>query len=411
MKLKATSLLTLQADSLAAGQAAGATIAASFQDDPLRLLLVYGSINHDQAALLEGLREAAGPDVRVVGCSAQGIVANGELTEEGFALGVMGLGGSELGGATAIAHQIDQAPRDCGRALGQELKAELGRQPALVGLLYDASCGADVEQMLAGMRFELSCPVIGAGASHLWGPPVTTYQYFGAEAFDRSAVAFGLTGPFETELAVCHGTSPTGVAMTVTRSEGNRLLELDGRPALDVFREAVGLEPGQLVHQDHLGSSAIAIERMVRVSGPEGVRVEPAYLIRAATGFDHQTGAVVVQAGIPSGTRVFFHHRTVSAVLDGTRVMGQELALRLRGKTPWAVLGFECCARTAPFLGMKATIRENAELREQVGCDVPWLGMMAWGEIAPSGGEPAFHNYTYPLAVLVERAESRGSAA
>jgi hypothetical protein len=239
---------------------------------------------------------------------------------------------------------------------------------------------------------------------------VTTYQYFGAEAFDRSAVAFGLTGPFETELGVCHGTSPTGVAMTVTRSEGNRLLELDGRPALDVFREAVGLKPGELVHQDHLASSAIAVERMVRVPGPEG-HTEPAYLIRAASGFDPQTGAVVVQAGIPSGTRVVFHHRTASAVLDGTRVMGQGLAERLRGKRPWAALGFECGARTAPFLGIKATIREHSELREQVGCEVPWLGMMAWGEIAPSGGEPAFHNYTYPVAVLVERAEPPGSSA
>jgi small ligand-binding sensory domain FIST len=35
-----------------------------------------------------------------------------------------------------------------------------------------------------------------------------------------------------------------------------------------------------------------------------------------------------------------------------------------------------------------------------VAPDAPWLGMLAWGEIAPVGGEPAFHNYTYPLVVL-----------
>jgi len=28
------------------------------------------------------------------------------------------------------------------------------------------------------------------------------------------------------------------------------------------------------------------------------------------------------------------------------------------------------------------------------------LGLLAWGEIAPCGGEPEFHNYTYPLIVL-----------
>jgi hypothetical protein len=28
--------------------------------------------------------------------------------------------------------------------------------------------------------------------------------------------------------------------------------------------------------------------------------------------------------------------------------------------------------------------------------------MMAWGEIAPCNGRPAFHNYTYPVVVLTE---------
>jgi hypothetical protein len=403
MRVRAASLLTLEPDSLAVGEAAGRSIRQAFETDPLRLMLVYGSINHDQVALLEGLSASVGPDVPVVGCSAQGVIANGELTEEGFALGVMGFGGSELEVATAVAHEIERAPRDRGRRLAAALKAQLGGEPGLVCLLYDASCGADVEEMLAGLRSELSCPMVGAGASHIWGPPVTTYQYFGTAAFNRSAVAFGLAGPFETEIALCHGTSPTGVAMTVTRSEGNHLVEFDGRPALEAFREATGLEPGEPVHQDHLGSWAIAVERLVCTLGPEGPETRPVYLIRSATGFDYDAGAVIVQAGIPAGTRVVIHHRTVSAVLDGTKVMGRELAERLVGKRPWAVLGFECGARTAPFLGLEKTIRENADLRQVVGVDVPWLGMMAWGEVAPTGGEPTFHNFTYPLAVLVER--------
>jgi hypothetical protein len=30
--------------------------------------------------------------------------------------------------------------------------------------------------------------------------------------------------------------------------------------------------------------------------------------------------------------------------------------------------------------------------------------MMAWGEIGPCGGEPGFHNFTYPLLLLVDAA-------
>src|SRR5207237_6418883 len=95
-----------------------------------------------------------------------------------------------------------------------------------------------------------------------------------------------------------------------------------------------------------------------------------------------------------------FHHRTVPVVKEGTVAMGRELVARLDGRTPWAVLGFECGARTAPFLGPADTLEENLDLQRVVAPRSPWLGLLAWGEIAPCGGEPAFHNYTYPLVVL-----------
>jgi small ligand-binding sensory domain FIST len=80
--------------------------------------------------------------------------------------------------------------------------------------------------------------------------------------------------------------------------------------------------------------------------------------------------------------------------------MGGDLAERVGKRHVLAVLGFECGARTSPFLGLKGTNEENIALQAAIAPDAPWLGMLAWGEIAPVGGEPAFHNYTYPLVVL-----------
>jgi hypothetical protein len=226
----------------------------------------------------------------------------------------------------------------------------------------------------------------------------TTYQYFGAEAFTQSAVALGLTGPFTTELAVCHGTTPTGIVMTLTKSDGNKLFELDGRPALDVWRETTGLRDQDRLLQDHTAALAMGIERTIIKEGRE----EHAYLMRAAFGFDRETKSIVVQAAIPEGSKVLFHHRTASVVKDGTVAMAKELAARLAGKHTWAVLGFECGARTAPFLGPADTLEENLVLQSAVAPEAPWLGMLPWGEIAPCGDEPAFQNYTYPLVVLTQ---------
>ena len=403
MKTKACSSLNLEIDSVVAAQEAARAVLDDFGAEPIQLLLVYGTINHEQSEILQELRRAMGPGPKIVGCSAQGIVTNGQLTEEGYGLGVLAFGGPELKTAIAMEAEVCQDPREKGRSLAAQLKQQLGTEPRFMGILYDASCGTNVEEMLAGVGAEVSCPVIGGGASLSWGLPVSTYQYFDTQAMHRSLVGFALTGPLDVEMGVCHGTSPTGVVMTVTRAQGNQILELDGRPAAEVFRDATGHIQGEILQQEHLVSWAIAVEQMVQMPGREGTELRPMYMIRAASKIDYETGAVSVQAGFPAGTRVAFHHRTVDAVLNGTRAMGEELAERLAGRKPLAMLGFECRGRTVPFLGKDLTVAENTELGQRLGSTVPWLGMMAWGEIASLGNKPAFHNYTYPLAVLVDQ--------
>jgi hypothetical protein len=184
--------------------------------------------------------------------------------------------------------------------------------------------------------------------------------------------------------------------MTLTRADGNVLLELDGRPALDVWREAIGAQADEVLNQAHTAALAMGVEKKVTIAG----RDESVYLIRAAFGFSEKTRGIVVQAAIPQGSKILFHHRTVDVVRKGTVAMGEDLVRRLEGKSPWAVLAFECGARTAPFLGRAGTLEENLALQSAVAPAAPWLGLLAWGEVASLGGDPTVHNYSYPLVVL-----------
>jgi hypothetical protein len=401
--LKALSTFTLEPDSCDAATTAAREILDAFGTEPPKLLLVYGTINHEQDQLLKTLRTSVGPKPLIVGCSAQGVVSNSQLTEEGYGLGVMGFGGGDLKAAVGIERSVHELPREKGKSVAAQIKSKLGTEPSLICVHYDASRGVNTQEMLAGIGEVLSCPVVGGGASLTWGLPVSTFQYLDTEALQGGIVAFGLSGPFDVELGVCDGTTPTGVHMTVTRTDGNRILEIDGRPAAQAFSEATGHLPGEQLRQDHLVSWALAIERTVSWPSPSGATPRLVHMIRAAGAVDYQTGAVRVQAGFPEGTRVALHHRTKEAVLEGTKAMGQELVSRLAGRKPWAAMGFECRGRTVPFLGAAGTLAEHDLLYGLIGRDVPWIGMMAWGEIASLGSEPAFHNYTYPVALLVPR--------
>jgi len=391
----ASSLYSDEPESLDAGKAVARGLLAEFGPGGLKAVVAYATMNHEQEAVLEGLRAELGEDVLLLGCSVQGVVSNADLTEDGFAVGVMGFGGPDLQCAAALEREVQDAPKEKGQRLGQSLKRDFQGKPKAVLVYYDPLCGIDVESMLEGLRLEVDCPVVGGAAGQPWGPPRQTFQYWDREVLSHGVLALAIGGSFEVEVGICHGTAPVGIASVVTKATGQRIFEIDGRPAVDVWRETTGCAAEDLVHQSHLAAWAVGVE----VTGAGG-QVER--VIRGAFGFDVETGALILQAPVAEGTRVMLQHRTIEKVLDGTREMSANLAARLAGRTARAVLGFECAARTFPFLGEANTRAEHRELRAAVAPDAPWLGMMAWGEVGPAAGRPAFHNYTYPLMVLTE---------
>ena len=388
----ACSLFSLEPESLDAGRAAGERLRAHFGTQGPKAAIVYATMSHEHPAVLGGLRSALGEDVLLLGCTVQGVVSNAELTEDGLAIAVMGFGGAGLRCAAAVEREIQSSPKEKGRQLAQALRRDLQGEPKIVVLYYDPLSGVDVEALLEGLRLEIDCPLVGGGAGQPWGPPQQTFQFWKGEVFSHGVVALALSGDFSLEIGICHGTAPTGITSVVTKVIGNHVLEFDGRRAIDVWRETTGCESDDLRHQSHFASWAVGVEF------EHGGQMER--LIRGAFGFDPETGAMILQAALAQGSRVMLHHRTMEKVLDGTEKMARELAARLAGRQPWAVLGFECAARTFPFLGASNTLREHEQLRAAVAPEAPWLGMMAWGEIGPCAGKPAFHNYTYPVIVF-----------
>jgi hypothetical protein len=393
MERIACSVFTEELESWDAGRGAAEALVARFGEEPPKAVIVYATMNHDQPAVLEGVRDALGGDALLLGCSVQGVVSNDELTEDGLAVGLMGFGGSNVDCAAAIEREIQQDPSGKGRKLAQELRRQLGADPKIILLFYDPLCGLDVEAMLEGVRFEVDCPVVGGAAGQPWGPPRETFQYWNREVLSHGVVALGLAGRFACEVGICHGTAPTGISSVVTKASGNQIIEIDHRPAADVWRETTGCQAEDLVHQSHFAAWAVGVER-------RGTNEQVERIIRGAFGFDLTTGALILQAAIPEGTRVMLHHRTIENVLSGTEKMANDLQNRLAGREPWAVMGFECAARTFPFLGPANTRAEHERLRGAVAPRAPWLGMMAWGEVGPCAGKPAFHNYTYPLVLF-----------
>jgi hypothetical protein len=374
-------------------------VACRLAPEPVHVVMVYATMNHDHPALLHGLRQALGPQVQIVGCTSQGVVSNGDLTENGFALAIMGFAGSSLVCATTLQREAQMDSLEKGRALARDLKRDLGGEPKLAVLLYDPLCGLDVEILLKGMRQELTCPLVGGGASQPWGPRIGTFQFWGTEVLAHGALALGLSGPFEVDLGNTHGCVPVGWSTTITRAEGHKVLEIGGRPAAELMREITGADPRE-IFDAHVSAFCLGVPCDGSGLRFPGEVDDSDVAIRSVFGVDKTTGAVFLQAAIPEGVPVMFYRQSVDLLMNRPMAVAHELARRCTGQRPWAVLGFQCGASTFQYLGPGDTLRQHELLRAILGEPVPWLGMMAWGEVASFAGEAYLHQCTYPLAVL-----------
>lgn len=395
MNAAACSAMSRETDSEAAAQDLATQLRTQLGPADPKALMIYATIEHDFTLVMETL-SAAFPGVPLIGCSSGGMVANDDVAEATWVLAGMAFAGESLEGAAAIAERIEHDPTRAGEQLAAAAR-KLHRPPKLAVLLYDPLCGADASLLSKALQSHLGCAVIGGGAGQPWGPPVRTYQFCNGEVRTRSAVALVLTGSFEVTVALSHGTEPVGGTSVVTRSEGNRVYEIDGESAVSIFKRISGYSEGQMLHQSMMAAWALGLRRTVAADNGEA---REQALVRGVFGFDFDAGAAIFQSDVPTGARVSWQHRTRSRVVDATEQMQTELLERLEGATPWAAMSFECAARTAPFLGVDATRAEHQRLRRAVAPSTPWLGMMAWGEIAPVGGISEFHNYTYPVALL-----------
>ncbi|MEC7204732.1 MAG: FIST N-terminal domain-containing protein [Pseudomonadota bacterium] len=170
--------------------------------------------------------------------------------------------------------------------------------------------------------------------------------------------------------ALTQGCSPIGEIHRITSCEQNILIEIDGKPALDVFKEDIG----EILARD-LSKVAGYIFAALPVSGSD----TGDYLVRNLTGIDPEQGLLAIGEYVEPGDHIMFCRRDHdSAVEDMRRMLGD---LRKRaGNTPIrGGLYYSCCARGPNQFGENS--EELALIAEELG-DFPLVGFFANGEIS-----------------------------
>jgi small ligand-binding sensory domain FIST len=165
------------------------------------------------------------------------------------------------------------------------------------------------------------------------------------------------------------GCSPIGSMHTITAGERNVIFELDGRKALDVFKEDIG---------EILARRMERVAGYIHVSFPVPGSDTGDYLVRNLIGIDPARGWIAIGAMIESGRTIRFVRRDRAAAEEDLIRMLAGLKRRLAGR-PRAGLYFSCLARGPNLFGPNS--EEIAILRRELG-EFPLTGMFCNGEIS-----------------------------
>jgi small ligand-binding sensory domain FIST len=180
------------------------------------------------------------------------------------------------------------------------------------------------------------------------------------------------------------GCSPIGPARRVSEARDNIIMAIDGRPALEVFKEDIG----ELLSRD-LKRVAGLIFAGFPVPGSD----TGDYLVRNLVAIDVPRQWLAVAQPVAAGDAVLFCRRDpASATADLERMLGQ--LKRRAGGVPRAGLYFSCVAR-GPNLFAEPS-EELIMIRDALGA-FPLAGFFGNGEIA----HDRLYGYTGVLALFL----------
>lgn len=199
----------------------------------------------------------------------------------------------------------------------------------------------------------------------------------------------GLSGVlFDPQVGVVtrltQGCSPLGPRHAITRCRDNLLMQLDGRPALDVFYQDIG--PQLAGNPANLGARVFA---GLPVKGSD----TGDYLVRNLAGIDEGNRVLAIAERVEEGDQVMFCRRDAATAEQDMRRMLAELK-RALGAPPRGGIYYTCLARGPNLLGADS---EELKLIESVLGRFPLVGFFGNGEISHN----RLYGYTGVLTLFV----------
>jgi len=287
----------------------------------------------------------------------------------------------------------DIAGMEDSEGAGQRLAEQLKAPDLKAVILLSQGVQVNGSDLIAGAVSVLGkgVPLTGGLAGDN-GAFTQTWALLDDVVSDKLMLAIGFYGD---AVKFAHGSfggwQSFGPARRATRAQGNVLFELDGEPALEVYKRYLGEYARDLPASGLLFPFAILSDDR-----------EETGLIRTLLGVDEAAGSLTLAGDIPQDGYLRLMHASTEALVDGAEAAAEAAAAMNQSARPGLALLVSCIGRK---LVMGDRVDEEVEAVGAVfGQQCVLTGFYSNGEISPflSTTECKLHNQTMTISTLTE---------
>ena len=355
------------------------------------LVLVFGSVKRFHEGKLQSTLKARYPVAQIVGCTTSGEISPSGVYDDSVQItAIQWQKVMQRVASAKIAGMQDSF--DTGINVAKQLKADTLRTV----IVFSDGLNTNGSELLKGFQAILGdVPIIG-GLAGDGGAFTKTLQIFNDTISSNMVIAVGLYGDaLIMSSGALGGWKPYGPPRTVTKSDKNVVYELDGKPALPLYRMYIGEAFARGLPGTGLRFPLAVIE--------EGKRdVEK---IRTLGGFNVKDNSLTFFGNVEEGSTVRLcqtnHGRLVEGAGNAANLVLDGLSDHKTNQT-----GLALCVSCVGRKGVMAEqVGDEVKLVRQIlGPQTTVTGFYSYGELAPRPNttDSVLHNQTMTIGYLSE---------
>lgn len=330
------------------------------------------------------------PSAHLLFCSTAGEIISTQVLDDSLAVTAIHFSTTTLKTASIDIDDVSQS-KDRGVTLAQQLPQENLKHV----LVFSDGLKVNGTALVEGLTANLPPDVSVTGGLVADG---SRFQetLVGLDAMPSSGKIV-LIGLYGDNLRVSYGSfggwDVFGPDRVITKSENNVLYELDGQPALELYKKYLG----DLAKD--LPSSGLLFPLSLAMKTAEG----DAEVVRTVLAVDESTQSLTFAGDMPQGVSARLMKANFERLIDGASEAAGISMKKLNSNAVEFALLISCVGRK---LVLKERIEEEVEaVSQHLGAQVPVTGFYSYGEICPTAAtekQCQLHNQTMTITTFGE---------